>query len=178
MLPVLLLGRDPLLRKKSEPIPHGTDLHELADQMRTSMQTSDGIGIAAPQIGKSLRMFIVATDLFQEDVQASLSGDTFINPTLKLRGFKREMMEEGCLSIPKVFGEVSRPLRATLRAFDLEWNEIRINADGLLARVFQHEVDHLNGTLFVDLAEKQTLHKLNEDETLRAWSVEEMEVQI
>ena len=80
MLPVLLLGRDPVLRKQAEPIPHGTDLHELADKMRTSMRTNDGIGIAAPQIGKSLRMFIVATDLFRSRVAQPLlyspsSGD-------------------------------------------------------------------------------------------------------
>lgn len=171
----MLLGRDPVLRRHAEAVPSGTDVHALAEQMRQAMHAHDGVGIAAPQIGKSIQMFVIATNLLPEEEQLLLTTDTFINPTLTTRGFKREILEEGCLSIPGVFGDVSRIARVQLRAYDLDWNRINISADGLLARVFLHEVDHLRSTLFVDKAKKDTLHKFLEDQTSRPWKSNEVE---
>lgn len=174
-LPVTLLGKAPILRESAKPVEQGRNVKELTDAMRISMRAHDGIGIAAPQVGEGLRIFLIDLDLFPEEVRKHVPGDVFINPKLKTKGFKREKMEEGCLSIPSVFGEVSRAHKVQIRAFDADWNAIQLTADGLLARVFQHEVDHLNGMLFVDRAEKKSLHKLTEEETLRPWSVDEVE---
>ena len=175
ILPVTLLGQDAVLRAPAKPVERGQNVTELANAMRKSMRAHDGIGIAAPQVGEGLRMFLIDRNLFPEGIREMLQSDVFINPTLKRKGFKREKMEEGCLSIPGVFGEVSRAFKVTLKAFDTEWKPMTITAEGLLARVFQHEVDHLNATLFVDRAERGSLHKLTDDETLRPWSIEEVE---
>ena len=175
ILSVTMLGKAPVLRETAKPVERGRDVKELTDAMRVSMRAHDGIGIAAPQVGESLRIFLVDLELFPEEVRKDVPTDVFINPKIKTKGFKREKMEEGCLSIPQVFGEVSRAHKVQLRAFDADWNPITLTADGLLARVFQHEVDHLNGMLFVDRAEKKTLHKLTEEETLRPWNIEEVE---
>ena len=174
ILPITLLGRDAILRQTAAAVEKGQDLHALANTMRVSMRAHDGIGIAASQVGEDLRMFLVARDLFPPEARDLLTTDTFLNTKLKKRGFKREILEEGCLSVPDVFGEVSRAASVVLEAYDLDWQPIKIATSGLLARVFQHEVDHLNGTLFVDHANKKTLHKLLNTENWRPWSVEEV----
>jgi peptide deformylase len=175
VMPITMLGRDAILRRTAAAVPQGQDIRALAHDMRVSMRAHDGIGIAAPQVGKDLRMFLVAKELFPPEIQAQLSTDIFLNPKLKKRGFKREVLEEGCLSVPDVYGEVSRAMHVTLEAYNQDWKPLTITTTGLLARVFQHEVDHLNGTLFVDHANKKTLHKLLDAENWRPWSIEEVE---
>lgn len=174
ILPIMLLGRDAVLRERAKEVEQGTDLKTLAEEMRKSMSVSDGVGIAAPQVGESIRMFVLARDLFPRDVQGALPTDTFINPTLSKRGFKRIDFQEGCLSIPRVFGDVSRHVRVSLDAYDLDWNKVHVSAEDLLAYVFQHEVEHLDGTLFVDKAKSETLHKIELDDTARPWSSSEL----
>lgn len=122
---------------------------QLIDDMVVTMYQANGIGLAAPQIGQSLRLAVIAPE-----VDASLSEPlVIINPTITKPSSEQEVIEEGCLSIPKVFGPVHRALSLTVQALDRRGRPFRLNASGLLARVIQHEVDHLLGRLFIDRAD-------------------------
>ncbi|OHA48171.1 MAG: peptide deformylase [Candidatus Terrybacteria bacterium RIFCSPHIGHO2_01_FULL_48_17] len=159
------------IRRKGEALPKSTDVAVLVEQMRKAMKIHDGIGIAAPQIGEAVRVFIIEKKLFPG---ADLPSDVFINPKILRKGFKREISEEGCLSVPNVFGQVSRSLKITIEAFDQNWKRFRLSTQELLARVLQHELDHLDGTLFIDKADADTLHEVVYDKegkpTLRPWT--------
>lgn len=141
----LVIIPDPVLRKKAaslETVAFGTEsLRTLVADMAETMMEADGIGLAAPQIGISQRIFVVAT---------SNGARVFINPKLTKQSFLKIAMEEGCLSIPGVYGTVKRPRRVTVEALDVEGKAFTLQAGGLLARVIQHELDHLNGVLFTD----------------------------
>jgi len=115
----------------------------------------NGVAIAAPQIGISLRIFIVHdTDASKKDGEHQLPDLIAINPTIIKLSKRKRIVGEGCLSVPEHYGAVKRSSNATIRAFDEHGNEYERGAGGLLAQIFQHEVDHLDGTLFVDRAEK------------------------
>jgi peptide deformylase len=135
-----------VLRKVAEPVEEITDeIRQLARDMLEKMYDSDGVGIAAPQIGVSKRIIIVDVDPYD------LSKDpiALINPEIVDRQ-GQESAEEGCLSVPDIRGEVKRAERVTVEALDLEGKKVRIEATELLARALQHEIDHLNGVLFID----------------------------
>jgi len=120
--------------------------------MFDTMYKSDGMGLAAPQIGKSIRIFVVdATALADEDPSLSDFKKTFINPRVELLGEESVVMNEGCLSIPKIREDVERKNRLRISYQDEEWNHHDEIFDGLKARVIQHEYDHLEGVMFVDL---------------------------
>lgn len=139
--------------------------------MRKVMAAHDGIGIAAPQIGENVRVFLVAKDLFPD---ITLPSDVFINPKVIRKGFKKVKAEEGCLSVPKVFGIVPRSLRISVEAYDQNRKKFSLSAEGFLARVLQHELDHLEGVLFIDRAVPGTLHEVVYDaqgkETIQSWN--------
>ena len=139
-LGIRVLG-DPILRMDTAPVAEVTDeLKRLIDDMFTTMYAAEGIGLAAPQVGRMERLAVV-------DVEGARYA--LINPEIVAReGSARA--EEGCLSIPDVFGEVERPQRITLRALDANGEPFELAADELLARCIQHEVDHLHGKLFLD----------------------------
>ncbi len=139
-LGIRVLG-DPILRMDTAPVAEVTDeLKRLIDDMFTTMYAAEGIGLAAPQVGRMERLAVV-------DVEGARY--VLINPEIVAReGSARA--EEGCLSIPDVFGEVERPQRITLRALDADGEPFELAADELLARCIQHEVDHLHGKLFLD----------------------------
>lgn len=124
------------------------NIREMLKKMRELMKKSDGVGLSANQIGLDLNVFV-----------AQVEGKfySFFNP--KITKFSEELLEaeEGCLSVPEVFGKVVRPGKVVLEGFDKNGKKIKIKAWGLLARVFQHEFDHLNGKLFIDKA--TDLHK-------------------
>lgn len=145
---------DPVLRKKAEPVknPKAPEIQNLIANMILTMKMANGIGLAAPQIGRSSRLFTVNID-----------GKiyVFINPEVKDISSEKVPFEEGCLSVQKVWGPVIRPKKLTIKALDQDGELIKIRAKGLLARVIQHELDHLNGTLFVDKAEK--LYKIEKN---------------
>lgn len=122
-----------------------SEFAQLLLDMEETMKDHDGIGLAAPQIGKSLRFTIIKT----EDGILPL-----VNPRIVRRSITKDVMEEGCLSIPKVFGDVKRSKMVKVIAQDMAGKEIRFTAKGMFARVIQHEVDHLNGVLFIDKAIK------------------------
>lgn len=145
-LPICYFG-NPVLRKKAKKIETFDDeLKKLAEDMIETMLTADGVGLAAPQIGKSIQMVIV-------DPDPSTNGQTriiLINPEIEIIGSDKEVMEEGCLSIPGIYGHVKRPKSILVKAQDLEGKPMQFEAHGFFARVVQHETDHLKGTLFVD----------------------------
>lgn len=140
----------PDLRKKSLAVPVDFDQNKLASivtDLEETMEKHEGIGLAAPQTALALRIFVVKT---KDGVL------TWINPEIVSRSLVKESGEEGCLSIPKVFGLVKRPKRITVRAQSMDRKTVLFEATGLYARVIQHEIDHLNGILFIDRAKQIT----------------------
>lgn len=133
---------DPVLRQKALPVKSiDRRVKRLAKYMEDAMNEADGIGLAAPQVGVSERIIIVKIK----------SPIVLINPVITyMEG--EEIGEEGCLSIPNVVGDVSRATRVIVKGLDLNGQEIEIEAKNLSARAFQHEIDHLDGILFIDRA--------------------------
>ena len=143
----LIILPDPVLRQASKPIERVDDeLKRLADDMLETMYDAPGIGLAAIQIGVPRRMLVIDVAREGEDKQPQV----FINPEILKSSEERSVYEEGCLSIPDYYAEVERPAVITLKYLDRDGKEQTIDADGLLATCLQHEIDHLNGVLFID----------------------------
>lgn len=135
---------NPILRKKAEEVKKvNAQIKQLALDMAETMEVKDGIGLAAPQVGQLLRIIVVKPKPNQETL-------ILINPQIKKFSRKKDVMEEGCLSLPNLSVPVERPVKITGQALDLNGQKIKIKAKGLLARTIQHEVDHLSGILIVD----------------------------
>ncbi|MEO7042568.1 MAG: peptide deformylase [Gemmatimonadaceae bacterium] len=140
VLDIRVLG-DPILRERTQPLPHVTEeLKSLVADMFETMYAAEGIGLAAPQVGRKERVFVMDVDE---------NPLTMINPEIIERQ-GTERAEEGCLSIPEIFGDVDRATRIVVRATDLEGNTLEIELTDLSARCVQHELDHLDGKLFID----------------------------
>lgn len=145
-----------VLRAIATPVPveevTSPRIKEVIANMKEALATQDdGVAIAAPQIGVSLRIFVVAERVSKRFLKTG--GDAvFINPEIIRLGKQKEDMSEGCLSVRWKYGFVKRSLTATVKALNEEGNEFVMSASGLLAQIFQHEIDHLNGTLFIDKA--------------------------
>ena len=138
---------DPILREISKPVPQITaNIHKLLDNMADTMYDARGVGLAAPQIGVLKRVIIV--DIGEEDDQLY----EVINPEI-VKSSGEQLGPEGCLSIPGLNGDVKRFESITVRGLDRNGHDITIKAEGFLARAFQHEIDHLNGILFTDIAD-------------------------
>lgn len=161
-LPIHVYG-DPVLREPGRPIESDSDeIQTLIDEMIQTMDRASGIGLAAPQVGRSLRLFVVAIGRLDEDAdpedrermaldQPDLARPlVVINPEIADTSDRTVDYEEGCLSIPGVQETVTRSERARLRFLDREFEEREVEAGGLLARVLLHEYDHLEGVLFTD----------------------------
>lgn len=150
---------DPVLRKVSEPVPaslFGTpELAGILKDMEESLDAQpDGVALAAPQIGIPYRIFIVRYDRIAPPQETPLPPDVgvYINPEF-LRSAKRRIeMDEGCLSVRGVYGKTRRHDRATVRAYAADGTAFERGGGGILAQIFQHETDHLNGILFIDHA--------------------------
>lgn len=145
---------DPALRKKAEPVkdPKTPEIQKLIADMVLTMKATNGIGLAAPQVGRSLRFFTVSVE---DKIYI------FINPEIKDLSTDKIPFEEGCLSVQKIWGPVVRSKKLVIKALNENGQPVKIRAKGLLARVIQHEMDHLNGVLFIDKAEK--LYKIEEE---------------
>lgn len=142
----------PSLRKKARKVTDfGKDLQTLIDDMVETMREAPGVGLAAPQIDVPLRVIVVEFG-DEENEEAPLKLYTLVNPEITRLDKETEIGIEGCLSIPTVVGEVERPVVATIKALNCRGQPVKIKAKGWLARIFQHEIDHLNGVLFVDKA--------------------------
>jgi peptide deformylase len=151
----ILTHPDPVLRQRARPVLRLTDaIRRLIADMIQTMQAAPGIGLAAPQVGESLRLFVY-------DI-----GDgpgAIINPEIVDRAGD-EIGVEGCLSIPRLEGEVPRAQMVEVTGLDRHGKRLRLRAEDMLARVFQHEIDHLDGVLFTDRADPATLHWLTDEE--------------
>lgn len=149
----IFYANDPRLRQKAKRVKQfGPALKALADDMLETMHTGHGIGLAAPQIGLLQRLFVAELPEDEDDAQ---SGKPFVlvNPEVVKSSRNEVEGQEGCLSIPTWFGLVNRPEWVVVKAKDVNGKSIRVKAEGLLARVFLHEMDHLDGVLFVDRVE-------------------------
>ena len=136
---------DPVLRKKCEKVKEvDKKVIKLIVDMVQTMKEGQGIGLAAPQVGVSKRVIIVQTDLEGRRILA------LVNPKIIKKSQEKEMDEEGCLSFPGIFLEIKRAKEVEVEGLDIKGEKIKLKAKGLLARVFQHEIDHLDGILFID----------------------------
>ena len=139
---------DPRLKKKSEPVGEITDeIRALAQDMIEVMYDEPGIGLAAPQVGEAVRMIVMDTEWTEEG--AERDPLVMINPEIVERDGKA-VSHEGCLSVPDFTADVERAERVRVRGTDLDGNPIEEEAEGLRAFCFQHEIDHLDGVLFID----------------------------
>ena len=159
---------DPLLRKVSEPVNSvNSEVKKLMDDMLDTMYAAPGIGLAAVQIGVLMRVIVI--DLSKQDEK---KNPLFIvNPEITFKSKELISYEEGCLSIPNQFAEVKRPSSCKINFLDYNGKKSEINADGLLATCIQHEVDHLNGILFID-----HLSKLKKDLILKKTKKQKKEI--
>lgn len=143
---------DPILRQKALPVEKITDeIREICNNMIQTMMHYDGIGLAAPQVGYLLRIFISNVD--HEDAEGEIHlcpPKVYINPVVSNPSDIMVERSEGCLSIPKLYAAVARPFSIDLEAMDLEGNSFHEQCYGYQARNRMHEIDHLNGTLFID----------------------------
>ncbi|GLU50889.1 peptide deformylase [Dyadobacter frigoris] len=158
--PIVAYG-DPILRKQTRFVEKDEmDLKKLSADMFETMYSANGVGLAAPQVGLNIRVFVADGTPFSEkdedddddEVDLSLVGfkKTFINPEILEEDGEEWAFEEGCLSIPGIRGDVYRPERLVIRYRDTDWNEFTEEYTGMAARIIQHEYDHLLGKLFVD----------------------------
>jgi len=158
-MPVLKIATLPkdeeVLRRRCRPVVKFTDrTRKLIDDMIATMYDAAGCGLAAPQVFVDQRLFVY---------DVGKGPDALVNPEiLELSG--EETLAEGCLSIPRLHGDVVRPARVAVSGLNRRGRRVRLEADDFLARVIQHELDHLNGVLFIDRAIESTLHWITEEE--------------
>jgi peptide deformylase len=144
--PIVLIP-DPILREKSKPLERIDDaVRAFADDMLETMYEAPGIGLAAIQVGEPIRMLVA--DVSKEDEEKE--PRVLINPQIVGQSDERSLYEEGCLSIPDYYADVERPAAISVTYLDRHGSEQTLEADGLLATCLQHEIDHLDGVLFVD----------------------------
>ena len=156
--PILAYGHPTLRKVAADITPEYSGLQQLIDDMFDAMYESNGVGLAAPQIGKSIRLFVIdATpfadleeDLTEEEKQKLKGQRVFINAQILEETGKEWSFTEGCLSIPGINEDVSRPEKIKIEYLDRDFNKHEEEIDGILARVIQHEYDHLEGILFTD----------------------------
>lgn len=163
VLPIVTYN-DPILKKETEPISENTeDLQKLIDDMFETMYHASGVGLAAPQIGQSIQLFVMDADAITEEIEGEedVGPLVLINPKIIKKSEEKVKLEEGCLSIPEVRDEVLRPKKITVTYKGRDFNDQTLEASGWLARVIQHEYDHLQGILFLNYlsAFKRRLHK-------------------
>lgn len=146
---------DPILRRKAHPVTRfDTDLQSLVDDMVETMRVAPGVGLAAPQVGIPSRVIVVEYPEDEEQEDAPKKLFIVVNPEIKEMSAETELGIEGCLSIPGLNGEVERALAVTVKGQTRHGQVFKIKAKGWLARIFQHEVDHINGVVFTDRATK------------------------
>jgi peptide deformylase len=141
---------DPVLREKAAPIAEiDDDVRALAADMLDTVADAEGVGLAGPQIGVSRRIIVVHPPPPLEGGERG-APTVYVNPEILSKGGPQESAEEGCLSIPGVYEQVKRPRQVSVKAQGLDGKEIRVDVEGIHGRILQHEIDHLDGVLFVD----------------------------
>lgn len=150
VFPIVVYG-DPILRKKASDVEKGSDVKPFIKDMYETMYAANGIGLAAPQVGKGVRVFVVdGSSLDDEEEDMTDFKKAFINPTILKEEGEPWPFEEGCLSIPNIREKVLRPETVSIRYYDEDWNLKEETYDGMKARIIQHEYDHIEGKLFID----------------------------
>ena len=174
----IVLSDNPLLRQKSHRVKRfGPALQELVDDMVQTMHTANGIGLAAIQVGVPERVIVVRLPEDEDENPNPEGGKLYalINPKLARKSRDVEEGIEGCLSVPGWVGEVERHHAVTVKGWDPQGKAIRIKAQGLLARVFQHEIDHTNGILFTDhIEDPEKIWPVTEGEEEAAEAAQEL----
>jgi peptide deformylase len=159
ILPIVPYG-DPVLREETVDIEENSQISELVSNLYETMYHANGVGLAAPQIGKAIRLFVLDTEPFSELEEVTDPKEveelanfkkTFINPIIVEEKGKKWAFEEGCLSIPGINADVSRPDTIVIEYYNEKWELVEEEYNGLIARVIQHEYDHIEGVLFTDL---------------------------
>jgi peptide deformylase len=153
---------EPVLHKTGERVRvFDEELHQLLDDMVETMRDAPGVGLAAPQIGLSRRIAVVEYPLDEDNPEETLTMFELINPEIiKAKG--ADVAQEGCLSLPNILADVERATHVVVRAQDRNGKEVRIKAYDWLARIFQHEIDHLHGILMTERAE--VIYQMRENE--------------
>ena len=142
------------LRGKARKVTSfGAELQTVIDDMVETMRVAPGVGLAAPQVNVSLRVIVVEFNE-SEDEETPPKLYMVVNPKIIRFSSDQDIGTEGCLSVPRIVGDVERPISVTVKGFNRRGQPLKIKASGWLARIFQHEVDHLDGVLFVDRADK------------------------
>ena len=172
----ILQREHPILREVAKSVQlteiGSAKIKKIIEEMSLTMASQrDGVAIAAPQIGENLRIFIVSGKILKH-ADSSYKGDdrdlVFINPEIIKLSKEKKEVEEGCLSVRWLYGKVKRSVRATIRAYNEKGQKIERGASGVLAQIFQHETDHLNGVLFTDKAKE--VWEMSEEEIQRVQS--------
>jgi peptide deformylase len=168
ILPIYVYGSDVLKKRADEvEVDKEDGLQQLIEDMYNTMKEADGVGIAAPQVGKSLRIVIVDGSGFDEEDMPELKGfkRVMINPEITGESEETVEYEEGCLSLPNIHANVIRPKKITVKYLDKEYKEVTEEFDGFGCRMVQHEIDHLEGHVFTDkvsqIRKKMLQSKLN-----------------
>jgi peptide deformylase len=148
----IFLAHEPVLRQVAKPVKRfDAQLQTMIDDMFETMRAAPGVGLAAPQVGESIRLFVAEWPEDEEDPE-SVKSYAIVNPVI-VRTKGEEEAEEGCLSIPGYVGDVKRASEIVIKGKDRHGKKIRLKVNGWLARIFQHETDHLDGILFIDRVE-------------------------
>lgn len=151
ILPIYIYGQDVLREETQEVTPDYPNLDKLIEDMFETMYDSDGVGLAAPQVGRAIRLFVVDAEPLGEDYEDSKGFKrVFINPEITWHSDDTEVMSEGCLSLPGISENVERPASIKIKYQDQNFETHEEELNNFNARVFQHEFDHLEATLFVD----------------------------
>lgn len=157
---IIVQSNDPILRKQAKEIPikdiTSPKIKKIISDMKAVLATQkDGVAIAAPQISENIRLFVVSDNVLQEADKEykSIGKDlVFINPEIIKLSREKHEVEEGCLSVRWKYGKVKRSIKVIIKGYNENGEPVERGASGLLAQVFQHETDHLNGILFIDKA--------------------------
>lgn len=154
---------NPVLRKRCKPIDEITDeIRKLAKDMIETMDKGNGCGLAAPQVGHAVRMFVLRDYIMHDDGHWTLSDPkVYINPKLTHPGTQILTDVEGCLSLPGFRLDIDRPDRITVEAIDIDGKPFTEEVEGYNARIRMHENDHINGVLFIDRVDEKTRHKID-----------------
>ena len=165
----IVIEPDPILRKKSEPLEAvNNDTRKLLDDMLQTMYAAPGIGLAAVQIGILKRIIVVDVSKKDEEKKPIF----LINPKIIFKSKETSLFEEGCLSLPGYFAEIERPAKCKVEYIDYNGKQTELEAEGLLSTCIQHEVDHLNGVLFIDY-----LSKLKKDMIIKKLKKQKKEIE-
>jgi len=146
-----------VLRETAKKVPvsdiTGKDIQDIISRMKTALASQDdGVAIAAPQIGESLRIFVIAGKVLKSDEDSPHDDEVYINPKILKKSRKKVDLEEGCLSVRGTFGHIKRHEKVTIEAYNEKGEKVTRGGSGLIAQIFQHETDHLEGKLFIDEA--------------------------